>query len=664
MKSIILGAIMLLTTITANDLKNEQSPYLLQHKDNPVSWMAWSKDTLSEALKQDKLIFLSVGYSTCHWCHVMEEESFEDTEVAEVLNKDYISIKVDREEMPQLDSFYQSVYQTMNRRGGGWPLTIIMTPDKKAFWSGTYIPKKNLIGLLSEISEIYKNDRKKITDSANELHEIANRANTQDIQVIDSDLQKTIDTFTSAVTDGFDAKHGGHGGAPKFPRATMLEAMLDLYSINGDTSLLQKVNFTLKAMAEGGIYDQIESGFYRYSVDKQWLIPHFEKMLYTQAELLRVYTKAYAITKDKKYKTVIDDLVAFIDKRFAKDDLLYSASDADSLTEKGHKEEGYYFVFKYEDTYTYLKNKGYSLEDIRAILDYFHITKKGNFEHGQTNPHIAKNSPIKNLEKVKRDLEDLRAKKSYPFVDNKILTSWNAMYISSLFDTAKIDSKYGDRAITLLNTLIENMYVSSTLYHQKLIGKKLKVKGLFEDYAFLIDALTEAYQFSYDKRYMVLASILANDGVNKFYRDEQWYLSDDEFQTTSSPYDSAYASPQSVMTKALFKLSTLTDDTKLYALAKKSISQNSGMMQQYPSSIASAFNTFVGYKTEYKVLKSTQENLLKNRDTINKLGNPYLLTKAIDIEDGKYLACTIDRCFATESDLNVVLAKVEENSKK
>ncbi|HIP62068.1 MAG TPA: thioredoxin domain-containing protein, partial [Sulfurovum sp.] len=517
MKSIILGAIMLASTINANDLKNEQSPYLLQHKDNPVSWVPWNKDTLELALKQDKLIFLSVGYSTCHWCHVMEEESFEDKEVAKVLNKDYISIKVDREEMPQLDSFYQSVYQTMNRRGGGWPLTIIMTADKKAFWSGTYIPKKNLIGLLSEISNIYKNDRQKIIDSANELHEIANKTNTQDIQVIDSDLQKTINTFTKAVSNGFDSIHGGHGGAPKFPRATMLEAMLDLYSINGDKKLLEMTNFTLKAMAEGGIYDQIESGFYRYSVDAQWLIPHFEKMLYTQAELLSVYTKAYLITADKQYKTIINDLISFIDKKFTKDDLLYSASDADSMTEAGHKEEGYYFVFKYEDTHKYLAGKDYSLADTKDILEYFHITKNGNFEHEQTNPHIAKNQAIKNLQKVKKDLEELRAKKKYPFVDNKIQTSWNAMYISSLFGAAKIDTQYGDRAIKLLNTLIDNMYINNTLYHQKLIGKKLKVKALFEDYAFLIDSLTEAYQYSYDKRYIVFASILAKDGIKKFY---------------------------------------------------------------------------------------------------------------------------------------------------
>jgi len=653
---------MAFTTIEANELKSEQSPYLLQHKDNPVSWMAWNKATLAKALKENKLIFLSVGYSTCHWCHVMEEESFEDAEVAEVLNADYISIKVDREEMPQLDSFYQDVYQAMNSRGGGWPLTIIMTPDKKAFWSGTYIPKANLIGLLNEVTKIYKEDPEKIIQSAEYLDQAMSRLDKQELEVVDTDLQKSVDVFVKSVTDGFDTQNGGHGGAPKFPRATMLEAMLDIYSIGGNKKLLEMVEVSLKTMAEGGIYDQIESGFYRYSVDAQWRIPHFEKMLYTQAELLRVYAKAYAMTGELLYKLVVDDLVAFVEKRFAIDDLLYSASDADSLTSRGEKEEGHYFVFGYDDTVTYLKANGYSKDSIHEILSYFHITLEGNFEHKQSNPYIVDTKPIANIQKIKLDLERLRATKSYPFVDEKIQTSWNAMYIGGLLVASVSNHAYGDRAITMLDTLLREMYIGGTLYHQKLLGKEMRVKALFEDYAFLIDTLTQAYQHSYNKQYIELASTLTKEAIEKFYRGGLWYLSDDEFQTTSSLHDSAYASPQSVMTRAMFKLSLLTDDRELYALAKRSISQHSRLMSEYPDAIAAAFDTFVGYKSDYKVLKSTKSNLLKNREQIDAIHNPYLLTKAIEIEGGEYLACTMNSCFATQKDLGVVLEKIIHNS--
>ncbi len=659
MKPLLLGILMTLTTLTANDLKHEQSPYLQQHADNPVHWLPWTEATLTRAKTENKLIFLSIGYSTCHWCHVMEEESFEREEVAEVLNKDYISIKVDREEMPQLDSYYQQIYQVMNGRGGGWPLTIIMTPDAKPFWSATYLPKKELIRITTEISRIYHTEREKITQTTHELSRIMKKKDLKKRQSGDADLKQTIAAYTRSLRRSFDEMSGGFGVAPKFPRATLLESMLDLYSLSHDKQLLIMAEASLKSMAQGGIYDQIESGFYRYSVDGQWHIPHFEKMLYTQAELLRVYSKAYLITQDTDYKKVVDDLTAFVSRRFDHEGVLYSASDADSLNPEGKKEEGFYFLFSYDETYTFLKKQGYSNKQCREILAYFHISKEGNFEHGLSNSHIQESQPIKDIQRIKQLLTTLRSHKSYPFIDTKILTSWNSMVISALTVASKIDRKYGKEAIQRLEQLLQYMYVDGRLYHQMLPGKPLKVKALFEDYAFLIDALVNAYEIEYTKRYISLAQKLAKEAIQKFYDTGSWYLSDDAYRTPGSPYDSAYASPAAIMTRALFKLALQTDDHSLYDTARTALLHNPTLLQRYPDTVASTFDTFVGYKTGYKILKSTKENLLQHKKEIEALHNPYLLTRAIDLESGSYLGCTMEACFVTEKELQKALQKIE-----
>jgi len=660
MKNILIGVIVTLTTLTANQLKHEQSPYLLQHADNPVAWMPWNEAVLKKAKDENKLIFLSIGYSTCHWCHVMEEESFEKEEVAEMLNRDYISIKIDREEMPQLDSYYQNVYQVMNGSGGGWPLTIIMSPDAKPFWSATYLPESDLISILSQISTIYRNEKDRISKTTDELAAVMKRIDKQRSNPSDSNIKDSIEQFTSSLKKGFDDMSGGFGAAPKFPRATLLESMLDLYMVNHDKSLLIMAESTLKSMAEGGIYDQIESGFYRYSVDGQWHIPHFEKMLYTQAELLRVYTKAYLITGDTDYKAIVTDLVSFLHQRFDKEGLFYSASDADSLTENGKKEEGYYFVYSYKSTYDFLHSKGHSREQTESILDYFNITPEGNFEDSTTNPNIQESHTLPDLKQVKAELAELRAEKSYPFVDKKILTAWNSMTISALLLAAKIDPAYATKALNSLDILLEKLRIDGTLYHQKLWGKELKVVALFEDYAFLIDTLVDAYEVAYDKKYITIAKSLTDEAITKFYDDGSWYLSDDAYRTKSSLYDSAYASPASVMIRALFKLSLQTDDLNLYKIAEQSAIQNPKLMLQQPDSIATAFDTFIGYKTEYKIVKSTKRNLLNHRAEIEALHHPYLLTKEIDLDQELYLGCSMSACFATDKSLKKVLQQIEK----
>ncbi|VAY86858.1 Thymidylate kinase [hydrothermal vent metagenome] len=649
---------MLTFKLNANDLKYEQSPYLLQHGDNPVNWMAWNDNTFKEALKQNKLIFLSIGYSTCHWCHVMEEESFEDDTVAKVLNENYISIKVDREEMPQIDSHYQYIYQIMNGRGGGWPLTIIMTPDKKVFYSATYIVKENLIGILKDLNVTFKTNNNKILRVTSQIENILKSNTYKPTKNIDLKLNTVIDLFTSNLKENYDKEYGGFSVAPKFPQATTLQSMLELYQINNDKSLLDMSLYTLKAMARGGIYDQIEGGFYRYSVNRKWEIPHFEKMLYTQAELLEVYSKAYLITKDNFFRNIVDEIVQVVNKRFVKENLLFSASDADSLNFEHKKEEGFYFIFNYKSVYEFLKNKKYNKKEIYDILNYFNITSEDDIAYNIGNPYITSEKPPKNIVKIKKDLLELRGYKKYPFMDKKIQTSWNALYIKSLFISSKIDKKYGQLAINFLDTLIDNMYVKNVLYHQKLFDRTLKVKAVFEDYAFLISALIEAYEFNFDTKYIELAAKLTDETIKKFDRNGAWYLSDDEFNSPAKIYDSAYASSLSTMIKNLFKLSLLVDNRKFYDKATVLIKEQSIKIQNNPTFVSTAFSAFVGSKKEYKLLKSTKDNLLANREKIEQLNYPYLVVKAV--KEKQYLACTINRCFSIDKDIDKVLKRIVE----
>jgi len=661
-KKIVLVFALMITILNAqykftNKLISEDSPYLQQHAHNPVNWYPWGKEAFDKAKKENKLIFLSIGYSTCHWCHVMEEESFEDEEVAKLLNKDFISIKVDREEKPHVDKYYQDVHNLLKKRGGGWPLTIVLTPGRKAFFAATYIPNTKKYGrmgikqLLGEISDMYALKPLDILNSANQIEKIL--AEYRDSY---SDEKKAlsltlITQFINEVENSFDKENFGIGIKPKFPHASTLETLLDIYTVTKDERALFMATKMLKAMAKGGIYDQIEGGFYRYSVDEKWMIPHFEKMLYTNAELLSAYAKAYRITKDVFYKNIVDELISFTKKRFENGGLLYSASDADSLI-GNEKEEGAYFVFEYEETKTHLIENGYKDKDIKTILEYFNITKKGNFEHKLNNPYVSDKTQPDNLRAVKKILEKLRSKKKYPFVDNKILTSWNAMYITSLFEAGKTRDEYSKLAIKYLDTLLDKLYIGNVLYHQRLINKKPKVNALFEDYSFLISSLLRAYDYTLDKKYLKLSTLLMNEAKEKFYKKNNWYMSDDEFQSVSSVYDSSYKSATANMVDNILKISILNEDLKLQETAKNTLESNSLMLASRPSNTAWLFRSFIGFKKGYINLKATKE-MLKNKIMPEY---PYLVKK--ENSDKMYLACKVDVCFAYSKDFNDIIGEI------
>ena len=646
-----------------NNLINEDSPYLKQHSTNPVNWYAWNQTAFEKAKKENKPIFLSIGYSTCHWCHIMEEESFENKEVAKILNENYVSIKIDREEMPHIDKYYQNVHSLLNNTSGGWPLTVILTPNKKAFFANTYIPydaRNGSVGIrevLKNINDIFINENEKVVKTANQIEEVLKEYSNKNIETSNIDI-KLLNKFIKQIDKNYDKENNGFTLRPKFPQASKIETLLDIYTVTKNKKALDIALKTLTTMAKGGIYDQIEGGFYRYSVDKNWMIPHFEKMLYTNAELISAYSKAYKITNDKFYKKIAKEIISFVEKRFEVNNLYYSASDASSIFE-GKKEEGFYFVFVYDEVEEFLENKGYKQKEILKILKYFNIIYEGNFGHHYNNTYLSDKSLIKipnNLEKVKKDLASLRSKKEYPFIDYKILTSWNSMYISSLLDAGKFDDKYSKKALLSLDTMIKKIYVNNTLYHQIINNKPLKVKALLEDYSFLITALLKAYDYSLESYYLTFAKKLTKEAISKFYKDKKWNMSDDNFVSIAEIYDDAYKSPLSNMLDNILKIAVLNDDFAMQDIAKETFTSSSSILSTSPSSSAWLVRNYIAFNNSYIVLKATKD-MLKDKNIENL---PFVLKK--ENIDEKYLACKIGVCFSYSDSFNSIIKSIKKEA--
>ncbi|MCH9812997.1 MAG: thioredoxin domain-containing protein [Epsilonproteobacteria bacterium] len=661
-KIFILGLFMLSNNNAqnANRLIHEDSPYLLQHAHNLVDWYPWGDEAFEKAKREDKLIFLSIGYSTCHWCHVMEYESFENKEVAAMLKRDFVSVKVDREEYPHIDRHYQDIYVLMNRRAGGWPLTIVMTPEKGTFFSATYLPIDESYGrsgikpVLQMLSNAYKerrDDVQKSVDSIKAAMQNVGRVHKQQKVSLDISI---ADDFVKKMASQYDAINKGFGNAPKFPHATALDTLVDIYRITDNKRAVTIATEVLMAMSKGGIYDQIEGGFYRYSVDEKWLIPHFEKMLYSNAELLESYANAYKVTKETRFKTVIEETIANINARFLKEGMFYSASDADS-----DGEEGKYFVFDYKESLADLRNGGLSAKEAEAVLDYYSIYPEGNFEHNQTNPYLSGLAVPKVLAKGKAILKANREKKNYPFIDYKVQTSWNGLYLYGLLKVAKyVDSVYAKEALASLDSVLKTLYVDGALYHQVIVGKKPKVKGYLEDYAFLIAALIEAYQVDFETKYLDIAKKLQERSVMKFYKNGIWYMSDDSFQAKAEFYDSSYRSALAVMIENLFKIAILSDNLSLDSFAKESLASELGAIKANPNQYPYGIKAYLQSLLSFVVVKSKKENLQKNREALNGIDYPYVLLKTT--EDANFLACKIDTCFAIEQELGTIIQKVEE----
>jgi len=634
-----------------NDLQYETSPYLLQHATNPVHWMAWGEKAFAKAKKQNKPIYLSIGYSTCHWCHVMAKESFTNKDIAKKLNKDFISIKVDREEYPQIDSYFQELYFKVNHKRVGWPLNVFLTSDKTPFFISGYLPAKKesysegLDTLLPKIAYKYHHDFKSIQDDIKKIRH-ANKAK----KTSSSKISKQ--TLIKSLYKNYDSENSGFGNGRKFPEAARLSLMMDLGFLNQDKKLLKYSYDMLDNMALRGLYDHVEGGFYRYSTDSSWEIAHFEKMLYNQAELLPLYSRAYYKTGKKLYKDIVKETIAMLESKFLKDNVYYSASDTDS-----NGKEGDYFTFTQEEIKNALLNNPYKEE----IYDALGFVVEGNF-HSKVHLGFDGDSRPKGFNIFRKELLKIRDKKKYPFIDKKINTAWNSMMIEALYKASSIDIRYKKQADISLKALSDMMFDKGELYHQTILGKKAKQKGLLEDYSFFISALISAYEVDYDKDKLNFAIYLLSKAKEKFYKDGVWYLSDDNMNIKDSLVDKYYTSPVAKMIQNIIKLSALEESFEYEKLAILSLKNINSQLSLKQSDAPASATAYLMQQLNVVTLKSDKNNLVRNRLKIKKINYPYLLTKAIN--DNEYLSCVIRRCFSKDKNLDKAIISINNNTRR
>ena len=585
----------------SNRLAQESSPYLLQHKGNPVDWYPWGEEAFEKAVKEDKPIFLSIGYATCHWCHVMAHESFEDEEVARILNRYFVSIKVDREERPDIDHIYMSVCQAMTGRGG-WPLTIFMTPEAKPFFAGSYFPKSErmgmpgLIAILEQIQAMWQSEREKLLDTGEKItdHVRYKPGSKKGSQILG---KATLNTGYEQLRENFDWKHGGFGSAPKFPTPHQLTFLLRWYKRSGDPIALSMVEKTLKMMRYGGIYDQLGFGFHRYSVDEKWLVPHFEKMLYDQALLAMAYTEAYQVMGDRIFEKTAKEIFSYVLRDMTdQQGGFYSAEDADS-----EGEEGLFYIWTSEEIKRHLG------KDTGGLFCLFYdIQEVGNFEHGASIPNVPE-SPSKVaasegisrtelediLEGARQELFNIRDKRKHPLKDDKILTSWNGLMIAAFAKGYQVfgEEAYAKAAKDAAGFILKSMKSSEGRLLRRYRKGDAAYPGYLDDYAFFVWGLIELYEATFEVHWLEEAVALNKDMIDIFWDEAEGGLfftgrGNEALITRSKEiYDGAIPSGNSVAAMNLMRLGRMTGDVDL---EKKT--------EQLTKVFASQVNTYaVGY---------------------------------------------------------------------
>lgn len=573
-----------------NRLIDETSPYLLQHAHNPVDWYPWGDEAFDKARAEDKPVLVSIGYSACHWCHVMEHESFEDSGVAAIMNENFVNIKVDMEERPDVDQIYMNFVQVTTGRGG-WPMNVFLTPDKRPFFGGTYFPPNPRYGMpswqqiLLSISEAYRERRDEIEHSANEIvGELRRMSIVESGGSISTDL---LDSAFASFSRNFDATHGGFGGAPKFPQAMSLEFLLRYHHRTGDKKALEMVTHTLNKMACGGIYDQLGGGFHRYAVDAIWLVPHFEKMLYDNAQLIRVYLHAYQVTGNEFYKRIAVETLEYV-KREMLDESggFYSAQDADS-----EGEEGKFFVWTPEEVVQVLGQ-----EAGRKFNENHDVTATGNFE--------GKN--ILNLESPVAAAPDpdsrarlfaAREKRVKPFRDEKVLTAWNGLMLAAFADAAKVlnSDEYLQIAERNAAFLLSELKSRDRLLRTWKNGKA-KLNGYVEDYANVADALIELYQTTGKIEYVIEARRLADAMITEFWDEENggfFFTSNDHEELivrNKDFYDNATPSGNSTAADVLLRLAKFTHEERYERFAITTLRLSASQIRRHPQGFGRALS--------------------------------------------------------------------------
>ncbi len=625
-----------------NRLALEDSPYLQQHKNNPLNWYPWCDEAFEKARIEHKAIFISIGYSSCHWCHVMEHEVFENPEIAAFVNQYFVCIKVDREERPDIDKHYQELHNLLNRRAGGWPLSIFCTPQNKPFYAATYIPpynKERMMGfseLTAIIAEKVAENDEKLFQNADEITAFMRPKNESVQAAVLND--KIITQFTLQAQHNYDELSGGFSKSPKFPHVSTLKTLLTLDRLKSDEKIKTMITHTLDSMTLGGMYDHIDGGFCRYSTDESWLVPHFEKMTYDNALLCELYAEAGMIYNRESYTRIARESADFMMKFMMEDDLFYSASDADS-----EGEEGKYFVYTYDEIIHSLKHCGVEAPD-QAALE-IGATREGNFE-GHCIVRLASHERPEWFEAFKGELSSLRQNRVYPFIDRKVITAWNSMMIKSLFVLGKNDQKYTMQGIKSLEKLKETMFVDNQLKHSTLIHKTPKIDAFLEDYAYLCSALLEAYQSTFNESYLIDAQRFVNKALELFYEEGKWYFSRGAFTTVAELDDGTYPSALGVMVNVLQSLGILIDP-KYTHFAFKSLEYVSLKLMKTPIYYPTLASEAIRYLSTQRLIKNNSDNLSK---LISPMAYPFLLLKNDEMLQ-EFTVCGEDSCFAATKDI-------------
>ena len=631
-----------------NHLINENSPYLLSHAHNPVDWYPWGEEALNKAKEEDKPIFLSIGYSACHWCHVMEGESFENEEIAALMNESFICIKVDREQRPDLDQIYMT-FTTALTGGGGWPMSIFLTSDLKPFFAGTYFPPEDRYGrpgfkkILTEISIAYRDEKDKLFVSANSIFDQINSSLTAPSAETSILTAQMISTGARMLMRNFDNANGGFGGAPKFPHGTELSYFLRYFNSSKDSSYLEAAEKGLSTMARGGIYDHLGGGFARYSTDAKWLVPHFEKMLYDNSLLIPVYVEAYQITGKEEYRKIIRETLDFISREMTDETGgFYSALDADS-----EGKEGKFYVWTKEEIDRILG------EDSPVFCNYYNVTDFGNFE----GKNILNLTPVSDrvrseyssgnfdefINSCRQKLMQVRSQRIRPLTDDKILTSWNGLALSAFCKGYQItgETKYLEAAVKNAKFVKNELYQNGKLTHAYRNGVHLEGEFL-EDYAYYIRGVLDLAQTDYKntEQWLNFASELASNSIDLFMDENgTFYLrpggQSDLIMRPKDETDGALPASGSMLIGSLFKLNRITGEVKFLDAAEKSLRNLALIIEKYPGSMASALialDYYLSDKIEI-IIVGNQESRNKMISEINNRFIPNMIVAVS--EDGK-----------------------------
>ena len=622
----------------SNNLINETSPYLLQHAYNPVDWNPWDSKYLDLAKKENKLVIISVGYSSCHWCHVMERESFEDTIAAKLMNEKYISIKVDREERPDVDNVYMNAVQLMTG-SGGWPLNVVTLPDGRPIWGGTYFTKDQWINALEQISKLYNDDPQRLISYADQLEEGVKSLDVISLNETAPDFNlNMMQDYLKTWSTKFDMEYGGSEGMPKFMMPNNLHFLLK-YSYQTKNKEIQKfVELSLEMMAFGGVYDQIGGGFSRYSVDNKWHIPHFEKMLYDNAQLISLYSDAYKLTKNSLYKNVVYETISFLNSELKdKSGGYYSSLDADSKTDTNVLEEGAFYVWTKEELKKVLKEK------FTLFSDYYNINEYGYWEDDKyvlirnkkdvdiaTKYNISEDELMQLIQSCKSELIKIRKKRIKPRLDDKILSSWNGLMIKGFADSYKAfnEPDFLDAAVKNGEFIVKNLLQKDGQLLRNYKNNKGYINGYLEDYSAVISGFIALHEITLDDKWLKYSKKITDYVYNHFYNEETkmfYFTSDlDEklLSRTVNFRDNVIPSSNSMMANNLFLLSHYFDNEYYLETAKSMLNNISPEFDSYPDGFSNWLDLMLKLSDSFYEVAIVGENALIKATEINKNFKP------------------------------------------